>query len=245
MPRKIPHFELPKLRNPFARMKPVRAFKVADEIPEVAKITGKAGKEGSAIAKLAKKAAVPLAVGGIPLAYMALTSVPEETPEDQDRGGGEGGGGEDTSYLRDLINWLNGLFGWAGAGGGYYPEGYPEGYPYGYNDYIYPPEYGGGEYPIGYENLPPEYGYPEGYVPAGYVPESWQDYVAPAEDFAQDVLGAIEGVPVIGDLAAEARRSGWALPFLVVGVVGAYGAYKYGYPKLKKLLHKKGGRKKK
>lgn len=245
---KIKRFEPPKLK-PLSRMKPARAFKVADEIPEVAKMAGKTAEMGkttklSRVGKVLKYA--PHAALGGALVYGLLNApVPEE-----EQGGGDQGGGDrrdqgiDQSiadqiaqYFQELANWLASLFGVQPPYQEYpyYGGEYPE-YPYPYNP----------EYPYPEEPLPPEYGYEEEYPPS-YVPEEWADYVAPAEGFAQDVLGAIEGIPLIGDLAAEARRSGMALPFLLVGTVGAYAGYKYGYPRLKKFLRKHGilGKKKK
>lgn len=247
---KIKKFEPPKIK-PLSRMRPARAFKVADEIPEVAKMAGKTAEIGkttklSRVGKALKYA--PHAALGGALVYGLLNApVPEE-----EQGGGDQGGGDrrdqgiDQSiadqiaqYFQELANWLASLFGVQPP----YMEGYEYPYYYGEGEYPYPyyPEY-----PYYEEPLPPEYGYEEEYPPS-YVPEEWADYVAPAEGFAQDVLGAIEGIPLIGDLAAEARRSGMALPFLLVGAVGAYAGYKYGYPRVKKFLRKHGilGKKKK
>jgi|GEM_PF-4198583 hypothetical protein len=245
---KIPKFEMPKLKNPFSRMRPVKTFKVADEIPEVAKVTGRAleATKTSKVSKLMKVAPYAVLGGATTYALMNAQVPSQEEPESGDQEAHQRGEQVDqgvidqlVNYIQDFMDWLAsvlGMSGYAGAGvGAEAGAGYPYyEYPYNY--------YGGGRYPYSYEALPPEYGY-EGYVPPAYVPEGFAEYVAPAEDFAQNVLGAVEGIPIIGDVAEMARRNGWALPFLAVSVVGAYAGYKYGYPKLKKL-HKKGGKKK-
>ena len=227
IPRKIPKFEFPKLRNPLAKMRKIKVFKTAEEIPEVAKAIGKAETEipkayrASKFGKFLKY--------GAPLAGLAGMGFLMGR-DNAFAGGSEGGAGDNAvitytvpqdTYPEGYENWWDWInpFNWFGGseGGADYPAGEP--------------------YPTGYETLPPEAGYPdEGYVPPSYVPEPLMDYVAPAEGFAQDVLSAVEPLPVMGDLAGEAKRSGLALPFILVGGAGAYLAYKH--------LKKRRGRKK-
>ncbi|RXE56406.1 hypothetical protein ABH15_09995 [Methanoculleus taiwanensis] len=110
-------------------------------------------------------------------------------------------------------------------GGGEYPYD-----PYaGYNPYgtapgaaDYPGEY---EYPGGWWGADPTGGespydpyYPgedgngDGYYDPGYP---GGEYFVPVENFAQDVGGFLEGLPVVGGLFAEAARRGLAFPLLL------------------------------
>jgi len=229
VPRKIPRFEIPKLKNPFARMRSIKVFKHVDEIPTVAKAVGKAATpklpkvlKASKFEK-AVKYGVPT-LGALGVGYLMGK---------EDIGGGSSG-----AQIRYTVS-------------DYAFEPYPEGFNYeiAYPEATYPEGsfwdwlFGGGQgadypsgepYPTGYDQLPPEVGYPESGYPA-YLPPEFADYFAPVEGAAQDVLSAIEGVPVVGNLATEAKKHGFALPFLIVGAVGAYAAYKYAKPKFKKL----------
>lgn len=89
------------------------------------------------------------------------------------------------------------------------------------------------DYPGGEGEIPEGGGYPEPYYPPGsddpYYPPSYPggEWVEPAEYFAQDVGGFLEGLPFVGDLFAEANRRGLALPVLLGGclLIGGGGYY--------------------
>ena len=77
--------------------------------------------------------------------------------------------------------------------------------------------------------------YPEEYDPGYYDNGSGGEYydspilpdeLQPLEEYAEDIGGYLEDVPIIGDIAEEARKHGLSLPFLIaIGVVAFVGGH--------------------
>ncbi|HJK80517.1 MAG TPA: hypothetical protein O0Y06_06410 [Methanocorpusculum sp.] len=112
---------------------------------------------------------------------------------------------------------LTGLMAWMMLGPSE-EEVYDDGY---YDDGLYDDGYGTSE---DSGLLPAEEPYydetGEEYYDSPILPEELQ----PLEEYAEDLSGYIEDVPVIGDIAEEARKRGLSLPFLIaIGAVAFIG----------------------
>jgi hypothetical protein len=202
---KTPTYKAPEPVKPTAPVykapEPVKVESVKVESAKLPEVPTKTSPVASAL-KTALIGATGLGIGYAGLQAVGALSSP--LPED----------GEDPYYdpYAGYPDPYGGLpLGGTLPGGEEIPGGYWWDYPGGED---------GGEYPEPY--YPP--GSDEPYFPPTYPGGEW---VEPAEYFAQDVGGFLEGLPIVGDLFAEANRRGLALPVLLGGclLIGGGGYY--------------------